>query len=117
MRASVSSSRLSTGGAVLGRLLTPRKRVDVLIDAFARLGREDVVLVIAGNDLAAGRAIRARAPALRLEPQTVFAGLLRGRKRLEAWRTPTSWSIRGGTRSSGSSRSKRSLPELPGHRR
>ena len=67
----------------LGKL-TPRKRVGVLIDAFARLGREDAVLVIAGNDLGAGRAIRARVRRRRLAPQTVFAGLLKGRERLEA---------------------------------
>ena len=42
------------------------------------------MLVIAGNDLGAGRAIRARVRHCRLEPQTVFAGLLRGRERLEA---------------------------------
>ena len=37
----------------LGKL-TPRKRADLLIEAFARLDRSDATLVIAGNDM--GRA-------------------------------------------------------------
>ena len=39
--------------------LTPRKRLDVLAEAFARLGRADCALVIAGNDMNAGTARRA----------------------------------------------------------
>ncbi len=67
----------------LGKL-TPRKRLDVLVDAFARLGREDTVLVIAGNDLGAGRATRAAVRRHRLDDRTFFPGLLKGRERLEA---------------------------------
>jgi glycosyltransferase involved in cell wall biosynthesis len=70
----------------LGKL-TPRKRVDVLVRAFDRLdpacGR-DARLVIAGNDMGSGGDIRALVRSLGLEPRTLFAGLLRGRERLEA---------------------------------
>jgi glycosyltransferase involved in cell wall biosynthesis len=66
----------------LGKL-TPRKRVDVLLRAVAALGRPDTVLVIAGNDLGAGRALRRLARDLGLAPVTVFTGLLEGRERLE----------------------------------
>jgi glycosyltransferase involved in cell wall biosynthesis len=67
----------------LGRL-TERKRVDVLVRAFGRLHRSDARLVIAGNDMGAGAGIRELVRALGVEPRTVFAGLLRGRERLEA---------------------------------
>jgi len=66
----------------LGKL-TPRKRLDVLVDAFARLGRPDATLVIAGNDLGAGRATLARVRRRGLERQTFFTGLLKGRQRLD----------------------------------
>jgi glycosyltransferase involved in cell wall biosynthesis len=56
------------------------------VDAFARLGRPDAALVIAGNDLGAGRATRARVWRRGLEPQTFFSGLLKGRQRLDALR-------------------------------
>jgi phosphatidylinositol alpha-1,6-mannosyltransferase len=64
--------------------LTPRKRVDVLVEAVSLLGRRDVALVIAGNDLGAGRRLRRLVARRGLEPQTVFTGLLSGRTRLEA---------------------------------
>jgi glycosyltransferase involved in cell wall biosynthesis len=67
----------------LGKL-TPRKRLDVVVRAFARLGRSDASLVIAGNDMGAGSAARALAQALGVEPRTIFTGLLRGHDRLEA---------------------------------
>jgi glycosyltransferase involved in cell wall biosynthesis len=67
----------------LGKL-TPRKRLDVLVDAFARLEHADAALVIAGNDLGAGRAIRTRVQRRRLEHRTFFPGLLKGRERLNA---------------------------------
>jgi glycosyltransferase involved in cell wall biosynthesis len=67
----------------LGKL-TPRKRVDLLVQAFARLGRADARLVVAGNDMGAERDTRAAVRAAGLEPRTVFTGLLRGRERLEA---------------------------------
>ncbi|MGH7320500.1 MAG: glycosyltransferase [Candidatus Rokuibacteriota bacterium] len=64
--------------------LTPRKRVDVLIRAFASLRRSDATLVIAGNDLGAGRALRRLVHRLGLEAVATFTGLLKGRDRLEA---------------------------------
>lgn len=67
----------------LGKL-TPRKRLDVLVRAFARLGRSDASLVIAGNDMGAGSAARALAQSLGIEPRTTFTGLLRAHERLEA---------------------------------
>jgi glycosyltransferase involved in cell wall biosynthesis len=67
----------------LGKL-TPRKRVDVLVEAMASLRRRDVTLVIAGNDLGAGRQIRRLVTRRQLEARTIFTGLLRGPERLEA---------------------------------
>ena len=66
----------------LGKL-TPRKRVDLLIRAFADLPN-DAELVIAGNDMGAGRGARAHVRHSGLERRTVFTGLLEGRARLEA---------------------------------
>jgi glycosyltransferase involved in cell wall biosynthesis len=67
----------------LGKL-TPRKRVDVLVEAFATLGRPDAALVIAGNDLGAGRSARRLVRRRGLESRTVFTGLLSGADRLAA---------------------------------
>jgi glycosyltransferase involved in cell wall biosynthesis len=67
----------------LGKL-TPRKCVDVLVEAMAALPREDAVLVIAGNDLGPGPSIRRLAARRGLAARTIFTGLLRGRGRLEA---------------------------------
>jgi len=64
--------------------LTPRKRIDVLIRAFARLRRSDSRLVIAGNDMGSEARARALVSALGLAERTCFTGLLRGRERLEA---------------------------------
>ncbi|MBI3493619.1 MAG: glycosyltransferase [Acidobacteria bacterium] len=76
---------LSSGPVILflGRL-TPRKRLDVIARAFARLRRSDAWLVIAGNDMGGGAAARSLVRTLGLEPRTRFTGLLRGRERLEA---------------------------------
>jgi glycosyltransferase involved in cell wall biosynthesis len=76
---------LSPGPLVmfLGKL-TPRKHVDVLVDAFASLRRLDATLVIAGNDLGAGNEVRRHVRAAGLEQRTRFTGLLVGRQRLEA---------------------------------
>ncbi|HEY2906291.1 MAG TPA: glycosyltransferase [Vicinamibacterales bacterium] len=63
---------------------TPRKRVDVLVRAFARLERPGARLVIAGNDMGAEAATRALVKSLGLGQRTLFTGLLRGRERLEA---------------------------------
>jgi len=67
----------------LGKL-TPRKRLDVLVEAFAGLGRSDARLVIAGNDMGAGADARTRANALGIGDCTRFTGLLTGRERLAA---------------------------------
>jgi len=69
----------------LGKL-TRRKRVDVLVRAFARLesSGSETWLVIAGNDMGAGAAVRSLVRALGLDQRTLFTGLLRGRDRLEA---------------------------------
>jgi glycosyltransferase involved in cell wall biosynthesis len=67
----------------LGKL-TPRKRLDVLAQAFARLGRSESWLVIAGNDMGAGSEARSLVRALGLERRTFFTGLLRAQQRLEA---------------------------------
>jgi glycosyltransferase involved in cell wall biosynthesis len=67
----------------LGRL-TPRKRLDVVIRAFARLPWPDARLAIAGNDMGAGADARALVRALGIEQRTIFTGLLQGGERLEA---------------------------------
>jgi glycosyltransferase involved in cell wall biosynthesis len=67
----------------LGKL-TPRKNVELLVDAFASLLPRPAGLVIAGNDMGAGRAIRRRVEARGLGDRTLFTGLLRGQERLEA---------------------------------
>ena len=67
----------------LGKL-TPRKRLDVLTQGFARLRRSDASLVIAGNDMGAGVEARSLVRALGLERRTFFTGLLRAEQRLEA---------------------------------
>ncbi|MBI4486796.1 MAG: glycosyltransferase, partial [Acidobacteria bacterium] len=64
--------------------LTPRKRVDVLARAFARLRRSDATLVIAGNDMGAGARLQFLVRTLGIGQRTVFTGLLRARERLEA---------------------------------
>lgn len=53
------------------------------MDAFASLHDPALSLVIAGNDLGAGRAIRSRVARDRVGDQTLFTGLLTGRARLE----------------------------------
>ena len=79
--------RHALGGApivlFLGKL-TPRKRLDVVVGAFHRLGNVDAQLVIAGNDMGAGTAARDLVRALDLHSRTTFTGLLRDRERLEA---------------------------------
>ncbi len=67
----------------LGKL-TPRKRVDALVRAFARLELSNAQLVIAGNDMGAGTSIRAEVRRLGLEPRTRFVDTLRGAERLDA---------------------------------
>ncbi len=67
----------------LGKL-TPRKRLDVVVRAIDRLGRRETRLVIAGNDMGSLGPTRALVHALGLDARVTFAGLLRGRERLEA---------------------------------
>src|SRR5262249_26257302 len=64
--------------------LTPRKRIDVLVAAVARLHRSDVRLVIAGNDRGAGRTVRSAVRRHGLSGRTLFTGLLCRAERLEA---------------------------------
>ena len=68
----------------LGKL-TPRKRVDVLLRAFASSGlASDVRLVIAGNDMGARRSLERLAGQSGLKDRVLFTGLLQGVARLEA---------------------------------
>ncbi len=67
----------------LGKL-TPRKGVDHLIEAFARIGRSDVTLVIAGNDMGIEGELRAKVKRLALGERVLFVGLLTGPERLAA---------------------------------
>jgi glycosyltransferase involved in cell wall biosynthesis len=68
--------------AYLGKL-TPRKRVDVLVQAFASLRHAGGTLVVAGNDMGAGHVARAAVTQLGVGGRTIFTGLLEGRARLE----------------------------------
>jgi len=67
----------------LGKL-TPRKRVDQLVDVMPRLAHRQARLVIAGNDMGALGSVRAAVERHRLGASTRFAGLLEGRDRLDA---------------------------------
>jgi glycosyltransferase involved in cell wall biosynthesis len=67
----------------LGKL-TPRKRVDVLVSAFAADLPPDARLAIAGNDMGTRGALEHLASELGLGDRVVFTGLLRGPSRLEA---------------------------------
>jgi glycosyltransferase involved in cell wall biosynthesis len=67
----------------LGKM-TPRKRLDVLVDAFALLEPRTCTLVIAGNDMGSGDDTRARVRARGIEERVRFAGLLQGSDRLQA---------------------------------
>jgi glycosyltransferase involved in cell wall biosynthesis len=67
----------------LGKL-TPRKGVDVLLHAFHRMHRTAATLVIAGNDMGAGRRINTLTVALGLQERVRRIGLLRGQERLDA---------------------------------
>jgi glycosyltransferase involved in cell wall biosynthesis len=67
----------------LGKL-TPRKGVDVLVHAFARMNDTSARLVVAGNDMGSGATIAAIARDAGLGHRFVRVGLLRGRERLAA---------------------------------
>ncbi len=68
--------------AFLGKI-TPRKRVDHLIRAFARLRTPGATLVVAGNDMGAASTARAAAREAGVGDRTHFVGLLEGAGRLE----------------------------------
>jgi glycosyltransferase involved in cell wall biosynthesis len=68
--------------AFLGKI-TPRKRVDALIRAFARLRTREATLVIAGNDMGAEASARATTASTGVADRTRFVGLLQGAARLE----------------------------------
>jgi len=67
----------------LGKV-TPRKRVDALVRAFAQLDRKDAHLVIAGNDMGAMQSVRAELRRTGNQSRATFTGLLRGADRLNA---------------------------------
>ena len=66
----------------LGKI-TPRKRVDMLVRAFAQLHAPSATLVIAGNDMGAEASARAAAETTGVTGRTRFVGLLQGAARLE----------------------------------
>lgn len=66
----------------LGKI-TPRKRLDVVMAAMARV-RVHARLVVAGNDMGGGAAARRLAAEVGVGERTTFVGLLTGRARLEA---------------------------------
>jgi glycosyltransferase involved in cell wall biosynthesis len=67
----------------LGKI-TPRKHVDTLVRAFARLAHRDAQLVIAGNDMGGGARVRTLVNELGLQKRALFTGLLPGASRLHA---------------------------------
>lgn len=67
----------------LGRI-TPRKRVDLLVEAFARLDCPGALLVVAGNDGGGLEAARRCAARTGVESRVGFPGLLTGSDRLAA---------------------------------
>lgn len=67
----------------LGKI-TPRKRLDVVVKAFAQLTHRNARLVIAGNDMGSVGSARSLVRRLGLSSRTLFTGLLAGRERLEA---------------------------------
>ena len=81
-------ARLGLTGPVVAFLgkITPRKRVDHLIRAFARLRLAGASLVVAGNDMGAGANARAAARDAGVSDRTHFVGLLKGTARLELLR-------------------------------
>jgi glycosyltransferase involved in cell wall biosynthesis len=66
----------------LGKM-TPRKGVELLVEAFSRLRRPGLGLVIAGNDMGSGASIRRVVRELNLEESVRFAGQLEGSERVE----------------------------------
>lgn len=67
----------------LGKL-TPGKHIDELVRAFALIDRPSAGLVIVGNDMGTGSALRRLVDQLGLRARTRFVGLVTGRERVEA---------------------------------
>lgn len=67
----------------LGKL-TPRKRLDTLVEAFAGLPASGTRLVIAGNDMGFGRTLQKLIDRFGLQERTILTGLLTGHERLDA---------------------------------
>ncbi len=67
----------------LGKL-TPRKRVELLVRAFAMLARPGARLVIAGNDMGSGAAVAQLVAALGIGDRVHRVGLLQGEERFQA---------------------------------
>jgi glycosyltransferase involved in cell wall biosynthesis len=65
-------------------ILSPRKQPAILARAVSELGRPDVQLVFAGNDMGCGRLTRQVVRRLGLDSQTRFTGLLKGPDRFSA---------------------------------
>ena len=66
----------------LGKI-TPRKRVDLLVRAFAQLPSSNATLVVAGNDMGAEASAREEAQKAGVMARTRFLGLLQGPERLD----------------------------------
>jgi glycosyltransferase involved in cell wall biosynthesis len=65
--------------------LSPQKGLDRLIPAFAKLARPEAVLVLAGPDYDGyGEVVRRLVRENKIEPRVFFAGMLQGRRRIEA---------------------------------
>jgi glycosyltransferase involved in cell wall biosynthesis len=64
--------------------LSPRKRVDLVVEAVATLDDDSVRLVIAGPDMGSERSLRRLMRERGLEARTTFAGVLAGSDRLAA---------------------------------
>lgn len=80
--------RLGLGAAArlvlyLGKL-TPRKRVDILVGAFAQLRDPECRLAIAGNDMGYGATLRRLVERLGVADRVVFTGLVPGAQRVSA---------------------------------
>jgi glycosyltransferase involved in cell wall biosynthesis len=67
----------------LGKL-TPRKRLDTLVEAFAALPDRRLRLVIAGNDMGYSRQLQRLIDQFAVRDRVLLTGLLSGRERLEA---------------------------------
>ena len=67
----------------LGKL-TPRKRLDTLVEAFAGLPDRRALLVIAGNDMGYDRQLRSLIDTFQIADRTLLTGLVAGPARLEA---------------------------------